>query len=47
MVVLAVGWGSGEARKIALETRPDNEANYYRQTPTIPIAVVQSYFLLR
>ena len=41
LVLVSVSWGAGQIEETASKTRPDNADNFYRQTPTIPIAVLQ------
>ncbi len=41
LVLIATNWGSGQIEQTALSTRPGSEANIYRQTPVIPLAVLQ------
>ncbi|HEY9676444.1 MAG TPA: apolipoprotein N-acyltransferase [Drouetiella sp.] len=41
VVVGAVTWGSSQIEETALTTRPSSESNFYKQTPTVPVSLLQ------
>lgn len=41
VVLIATNWGAAQIEQNALATRPGAESNFYKQTPVIPIAVLQ------
>ncbi len=41
LVLFVCQWGAGQIEQTALTTRPGAEANFYTQTPVIPISVLQ------
>lgn len=41
VVLVATNWGTEQIQESALSTRPGAESNFYKQTPVIPVAILQ------